>query len=221
MGRIQQGILGGVSGKVGNVVGCNWKGISYLRSLPTRSNSSLSEKQIYQQLKYATLMHLLQPLLPVLRIGFNAEAAGMSAFNAAVAYHHKEALSGQYPSVEIDYPKVLISQGTLAGSAAVRVEIQLAGKIRVSWDPLPVNDSGQSNDIVMVALASEENSYALTLLDAGNRADGSVTVTLPTQYIGTRFHGYVAFRNRMAALTNHTGMNTRSTSQYAGGVVLK
>ena len=221
MGRIQQGLLGGVSGKVGNVVGCNWKGVSYLRSLPTRSKKALSEKQIYQQLKYATLMHLLQPLLPVLRIGFNAEAAGMSAFNAAVAYHHKEALCGQYPSVEIDYPKVLISQGTLAGSAAVRVEIQLAGKIRVSWDPLPVNDSGQSNDIVMVALASEESGYALTLLDAGNRADGSVTVTLPTQYIGTRFHGYVAFRNRTAALTNHTGMKTRSISQYAGGVVLK
>ena len=90
----------------------------------------------------------------------------------------------------------------------------------MSWDPLPVNDSGQSNDIVMVALASEENSYTLTLLDAGNRADGSVTVTLPTQYIGTRFHGYVAFRNRMAALTNHSGTNTLSTSQYAGGVIL-
>ncbi len=220
MGRIRQGLLGGVSGKVGNVVGCNWKGISYLRSLPTRSKKALSEKQIYQQLKYATLMHLLQPLLPVLRIGFNTGAAGMSAFNAAVAYHYKVAISGQHPSVDIDYPKVLITQGTLAGSAAVRVETQLAGKIRVSWDPLPDNDSGQSNDIVMVALASEESGYALTLLDAGNRADGSVSVTLPSQYIGTRFHGYVAFRNRTAALTNHAGIKTLSTSQYAGSVEL-
>ena len=31
MGIINQGILGGVSGTVGNVVGGSWKGINYLR----------------------------------------------------------------------------------------------------------------------------------------------------------------------------------------------
>jgi hypothetical protein len=31
MGKINQGILGGFSGKVGSVVGGSWKGISYMR----------------------------------------------------------------------------------------------------------------------------------------------------------------------------------------------
>ena len=35
MGVISQGILGGVSGKVGNVVGASWKGIDYLRIKPS------------------------------------------------------------------------------------------------------------------------------------------------------------------------------------------
>lgn len=35
MGTIKQGILGGFSGKVGNVVGASWKGIDYIRSLPS------------------------------------------------------------------------------------------------------------------------------------------------------------------------------------------
>ena len=34
MGIIKRGILGGVSNKVGNVVGSSWKGIATLRSLP-------------------------------------------------------------------------------------------------------------------------------------------------------------------------------------------
>ena len=34
MGKIGKGILGGISGKVANVVGGNWKGIDYLRSKP-------------------------------------------------------------------------------------------------------------------------------------------------------------------------------------------
>ena len=32
MGTINKGILGGFSGKVGNVVGGTWKGIDYMRS---------------------------------------------------------------------------------------------------------------------------------------------------------------------------------------------
>ena len=220
MGRIQNGLLGGVSGKVGNVVGCNWKGAPYLRSLPRRSEAPPSEKQIFQRLKYAILMHFLQPLLPVLRIGFVPEATMKSAFNAALSYHHKEALTGVYPALRLDYPKALISIGNLPGSDAVLAESALAGKIRMSWAPHLAEGNARSNDIVMLALVNEETHYAFTLLDAGNRADGSVIVTLPIQYIGTRFHGYVAFRNRTAALTNHSGMNTLSTSQYAGGVML-
>ena len=32
MGTISKGILGGFSGKVGTVIGGNWKGIDYMRS---------------------------------------------------------------------------------------------------------------------------------------------------------------------------------------------
>ena len=31
MGKIAQGILGGLSGKVGNIIGGSWKGIDYIR----------------------------------------------------------------------------------------------------------------------------------------------------------------------------------------------
>ena len=32
MGKIAQGILGGLSGKGGNVIGGSWKGIDYIRT---------------------------------------------------------------------------------------------------------------------------------------------------------------------------------------------
>ena len=34
MGVIKQGILGGFSGKVANIVGSSWKGIPVIKSLP-------------------------------------------------------------------------------------------------------------------------------------------------------------------------------------------
>ena len=36
MGTVKKGILGDFSGKVGSVVGSNWKGIGYIRSLPKK-----------------------------------------------------------------------------------------------------------------------------------------------------------------------------------------
>lgn len=35
MGKISQGILGGLSDKVGKAIGGNWKGIDYLRIKPS------------------------------------------------------------------------------------------------------------------------------------------------------------------------------------------
>jgi len=40
MGKIEKGILGGFSGKVGTVVGGNWRGIDYMRSKGKRSNTA-------------------------------------------------------------------------------------------------------------------------------------------------------------------------------------
>jgi len=44
MGKINQGILGGFSGKVGNVIGGNWKGIDYMRVKPA---SVANPNQVY------------------------------------------------------------------------------------------------------------------------------------------------------------------------------
>lgn len=49
MGTIQKGILGGFSGKVGSVIGGNWKGIDYMRSVANKRSFIPSQKQLEQQ----------------------------------------------------------------------------------------------------------------------------------------------------------------------------
>lgn len=46
MGKINQGILGGFSGKVGTVVGGSWKGTAYMRGLPTHYTATQSESHL-------------------------------------------------------------------------------------------------------------------------------------------------------------------------------
>ena len=51
MGKIGKGILGGVSGKVANVVGASWKGIDYLRAKPQSVANPRSVLQVNQRTK--------------------------------------------------------------------------------------------------------------------------------------------------------------------------
>ena len=90
MGVIKRGILGGVSNKIGNVVGSSWKGIATLRSLPlsvanpntTAQRTNRNSFSIMSKLGSDVLATVCQPL-------WNRDAKQMSGFNAYVMYNKR------------------------------------------------------------------------------------------------------------------------------------
>jgi hypothetical protein len=56
MGIIKQGILGGVSNKVGSVIGTSWKGIAVLRSFPQSVANPRTTPQVNQRTKFAAVV---------------------------------------------------------------------------------------------------------------------------------------------------------------------
>ena len=70
MGKIKQGILGGLSGKVGNVIGANWKGIDYLRIKPSSVANPRTPGQVDQRSKFSTVLRFLQPMTDFLKVTF-------------------------------------------------------------------------------------------------------------------------------------------------------
>lgn len=111
MAKILNGILGGFSGKVGTVIGACWKGIDYMRGLATSITNPNTPAQVEQRARFSLIIAFLRPLTGFLRIGFRSAAIKMSAFNAAMAYNVKHAVSGAYPEFAIDYDQVLLSRG--------------------------------------------------------------------------------------------------------------
>lgn len=49
MAQIKKGILGGFSGKVGTVVGANWRGKDIIRSLQKSNNKAPTDLQLLQR----------------------------------------------------------------------------------------------------------------------------------------------------------------------------
>lgn len=75
MGKISQGILGGLSGKVGNVIGGNWKGIDYLRIKPSEVANPRTEGQVNQRNKFTVTLEFLQPNIDFIKVGYKGYAS--------------------------------------------------------------------------------------------------------------------------------------------------
>ena len=134
MAVINQGILGGFSGKVGTVIGGTWKGISYMRSIPASVSNPRTPAQVEQRAKFSAVGKFLHPLTSFLRIGFKSAAVKMSAYNAAMSFNLKNAITGIFPAFDIDYSKVLISQGSLPGALNPATVSATAGTVRFTWE---------------------------------------------------------------------------------------
>lgn len=212
MSTINQGILGGFSGKVGTVIGGNWNGINYMRGLPTSYTNPRTEAQLMQRARFAETIKFLRPLTSFLRIGFKNQAYKMSGFNAAMSYTIKNALTGIYPSFSIDYNKVLVSRGPLPGALNPAAISSVACKIDLTWDDNSSETGAAGEDKALVVIYSPLTQKAVTIVDGVSRAVGNLTITLPESFSGQQVHCYIGFQDASQAII--------SDSAYVGAVLV-
>lgn len=82
MGRIKQGILGGFLGKVGGVVGSNWKGIATMRAMPLSVSNPKTAAQQLNRGRFAQVVDLAGVIgVAFIRNWWNRQAVKMSGFN--------------------------------------------------------------------------------------------------------------------------------------------
>lgn len=192
METIKRGILGGFSGKVGNVVGGSWKGISYMRSLPQSVKNPRTEGQVSQRNKFALTLHFLKPMAAFLRTGWRLYAHRQSAFNAAMSYTLANAITGNYPAYAIDPSKVLISRGLLVPAVNANA-VALSGGIAISWD----NNSGISNskqtDKALIIILNTLKGEAICDTAGTERMSGSQTIAMPADWTNNEVQVYLGF----------------------------
>lgn len=219
MATIKKGILGGVSGKVGNVVGANWKGIDYLRIKPANVTNANTEPQVSQRMKFAVILKFLQPIIEFIRIGFKSYAIRMSAFNAAFSYNYHEALTGEFPNYSLDFAKVLISRGNLPGAIDPGCSSTEPGKVKLTW----VNNSGSNaaseTDAALVLIFDPDTNQAYYQLQAAARVDGEALIAVPADFSGKTVHCYLSFMSIGSALSGQV-KNSVSNSNYVGSVTI-
>ncbi|TVZ60175.1 hypothetical protein NA63_2725 [Flavobacteriaceae bacterium MAR_2010_105] len=211
MATFEKGILGGFSGKVGNVVGARWRGRNVMRSLPQRGNYNPTQDQLEQRERFATVIAFLNPIKAIESQYFGKKQGDKSPYNLATSYHLKEALLATPTGFEIDYAKVLIGKGDLRGLDNPSVSASAGQVLDVTW----TDNSGQGNanaldKLVVVVYAPVPNLYQV-YDPAGTREEAGVNLPLPAFMAGIEVQVWATFATedgKTAAISSYLGAVT-------------
>lgn len=114
MAIIKQGILGGLSGKIGSVVGSSWKGRAILKALPLSVANPRSEGQVSQRTSFSLISQLGSVLLTIIvRAVYNPISGNITGSNLFTSQNKL-----QYDGSGVfDPANAFIGGGTLPSSA--------------------------------------------------------------------------------------------------------
>ncbi len=220
MGKYENGAFGSFHGKVGNLVGSTWKGISYMKAKPNTGNRKASVNQIKQRAKFLFVTNFIQPLYPIIQVGFRKLDDKKTPKNAAMSEMMYYAITGEYPDFGINFRNLKLAKGCLPVPNSITIQLN-ENRVLFNWLP----DTGNEDDIEEDTLSkerSEDNIMLVTIaygypprytLKKYRRKDLSGDVGLPDAPPGTEVHCYIA------ATSVGKNMNV-SNSEYAGSVII-
>lgn len=192
MGKLVQGILGGVSGKVGTVIGCIRNGKAYVSGLRTSNKDPKTKRQLAQRLKFKMGLQLVSPASDFIKIGFRNYAVGHYAVNSAMSYNLKNAITGSYPSFGIDPSKVVFSRGKLPEAEGAKVSV--SGNVATfTWDDNSSEEDANMSDFALLAVYNYTKRKVADSQEVASRMDGQATIKIPASWSKDKLSFYIAF----------------------------
>lgn len=174
MGIIKRGILGGFSGKVGNVVGSSWKGISVLRVMPLSVGGETTVKQAEQRGAFGTISKFASSILTVwVKPLWDRHAQRMSGYNAFI----QQNIASVKANDELVLSDLKFSDGRLGVTKIKAAGSEGRDDGAVTWDTVPSGDYQMSSDLAYVLWLSAEGKIKGYSAGEVRRSAGIVEMT--------------------------------------------
>jgi hypothetical protein len=174
MGRLKQGILGGVSGKVGAVVGTSWKGIAVIKAMPLSVANPRTAGQIAQRGKMANCVAFSRALLgSVIKPLNDRFAVKQSGYNAFVS-RNIDLFADFYPSPPANLRLAVGKMVAVDPSSVVADES--SNSVVVNWPTTLPDAFAQASDKAYIVVYSDETGVAGISAASVIRSAGTATI---------------------------------------------
>jgi hypothetical protein len=182
MGVINQGILGGFSGKVGPVVGGKWKDIDYMRGYVVPANPNTTGQQTVRA-KFAGLVEKTRALLPsLIQPYWDPFYSKMSGFNKFISLNYS-LITGGYDLQE----GCIASRGTLEPVVTDTPTYATGpGSVTVTWDQ-SVFGNGLLTDTILLIVYNAVTNQVAGISTSAIRDDETASVVIGAGLDDTEF----------------------------------
>lgn len=174
MGKLLQGILGGIKGKVGNIVGSSWKGIPVVKAKPLSVANPQTAAQVAQRSRMTNIVAYLAPAVAnFVKPLWDRFAVKMSGYNAFIKTNI-DLFDSENPSPAAN---LVASTGKMASTAISSVQASDGDfDITVFWE----DDSGQglklATDLAYILARNRTKGETFAGGGTKTRATGSAKI---------------------------------------------
>jgi len=211
MGTYEVGVLGGFKGKVGTVVGAQWRGIEYMRHKGKKSRKPRTQEQIEQMARFGLAIGFTSTINALLMKSFKGTDRKTGA-NAALSIILLTAISGNYPAFEIDYSIVQVSNGKLPKADLPVAAATGSGAITFTWTDNPAVTADFQTDKAVMVVFCPELQESVYVNGGAARPAGTDSISVPN-FTGKEVHTWFALVSadgKSYAKSTYTGALTVS-----------
>lgn len=207
MARLPQGILGGVLGKVGNVVGSSWKGIPILKSRPLSVANPRTTKQVAQRSKMTNVVAFAQPLLSSIIKPLNDRFAQQSSGYNDFVSRNIALFASEAPTPAAD---LRISVGKMAAVNPNSIDsTNGSAKVGITFPNALTDAFASATDKAFVVIYNATQKSFGTSGGNDSRNDEGADVTMSSAVATSDvLHVWLAFRREDGTIVSNTGYLT-------------
>lgn len=214
MGRVNDSILSGTTGRTGRVVIVNLYGHEYSRIRPRRRTGEPTVKQqlIYQRLKNA--LSFMEPYRAYACKYFGNRVGVKSRYNMAMSnVLDAYTIDNDTQTMTRDDTQIAFAKGPLLGVIPVNLESVTPGNVTFEWfDNSGTTLERQDDQLQLLTVPENENDTAF-FENIALRKNTTVTVNLTTRASGKTCHVWAAFLDPQS--------QKASNSFYLGAVTIQ
>ncbi len=211
MASLKGAFSGGFNGRVGNLVGYQWRGKWCVRSVPSQYRDAKTEYQLAQRALFKATVGFAAKARRVLRLGLHTASlnANMTENNYFMRIN-KGCFAIADGQLAVDYESLLLSEGPVAPVAFGAPRLLDDTTVSIDFEQNPLRRAVKSGDeVYLVAYCPELQTFDVSA--PSQRYRSNVELQMRSYWTGKEIHlwGFVVDKAGRA-----------STSQYIGNGVL-
>lgn len=173
MAKIKQGILGGFSGSVANVVGSSWKGIAVMKAKPLSVANPKTAAQVAQRAKFRAASDIASTdKSAIIKPFWDRFASKMSGVNAWMSENIKHYDGNGLP----DLTALVFSKGNIGAQTITNATFDTTNEdLVIEWNSSDIPTNGLSTDEMAAVVVQPDNStYGIREAGLKVRSDGMI-----------------------------------------------